>query len=70
MMTSFKYAELVLAEHVAKTLPDSIKERRKVLHALEIVLKRSHRAYSAIRQQIILLDAMEQLQSELPLKFK
>ncbi len=59
----------ILAEHVAGTLPDSIAKRKRVLIALRSVLKSNHRAYRPIGDQIAALEAVSQLQSELPLNF-
>lgn len=59
----------ILATHVARTLPDSLVERKKVLVALSRVLKSSHRAYRPVLNQIAAIEAIEAMQTQLPLNF-
>ena len=60
---------LILTQHAAATLPDSIAARRRVLAAMLRVLKSSHRAYAHVAKQLAALETMEQLQAQLPLQF-
>lgn len=60
---------LVLAEHVARTLPDSITQRRSLLRALKSTLTTKHRAYDVVSGMLGGLDAHDELQRELPLLF-
>jgi hypothetical protein len=59
----------ILSRHVAATLPDSLIHRRELLVAMRNLLKASHRAYKPISDQIAAIDAISQLQNELPLQF-
>ena len=65
-----KTSQQILAEHAAATLPDSLTQRRVVLKAILINLKKTHPAYANIRQQLASLDLAEQLQAELPFHFE
>lgn len=59
----------VLAEHAARTLPDSICERKRVLRALEKVLTEKHPALKQVRAQLAAIKAVDRLNEELPLHF-
>lgn len=61
---------LIVTEHVCRTLPDSISDRKKVLQALSKILVANHPAYSEVSKHLLLLETLETLQAELPLKFK
>ena len=60
----------VLFNHVAKTLPDSTRERRQVLEALDNVISAKHPAHAAIGALLAQLEVAEKLQMELALKFQ
>lgn len=57
----------VLCMHAARTLPDSISERKHVLRALEKLVK--GKAAEEVRAQLAAIAAIEVLQVELPLVF-
>lgn len=59
----------ILAEHAARTLPDSLPERKRILKAIRNLLKPKHPAYANIIAQLATLESAEKLQSELPLRF-
>lgn len=60
----------VLAEHAARTLPDSMAERKKVLRSLNRVMGSKHPALPIVRAKLAALAAEEKLQGELLLRFK
>jgi hypothetical protein len=57
----------IIYTHLAKTLPDSIAERRKVLQAMSYVLKDSHPAKASVLAILAALDAQDKLQMDLSL---
>jgi len=59
-----------IAEHCAKTLPDSMIERKVLLRALEHVLTERHPALRPIRAQLAAIKAIEHLQDQLPFHFR
>jgi hypothetical protein len=59
----------IIAAHCARTLPDSIDERKRVLRALTHVLTDAHPALAAVRGQLASLAAIERFQEELPMHF-
>jgi hypothetical protein len=59
----------ILATHVANTLPDSLAARKRVLRALQTVIKPSHPAWRDIELQLAAIANLEHLQVTLPLKF-
>lgn len=61
-----KTSQQILAEHAASTLPDSIAQRRIVLKAILVNLKKGHPAYENVAEQLASLDRAEKLQAELP----
>lgn len=62
-------AKGVLLKHVAKTLPDSLSERKTLLYAMWALMSEDHPAYRSVEEQIRNLESAEELQKELPLKF-
>jgi hypothetical protein len=64
-----KDAIQVLCTHAARTLPDSISERKSVLRAMEKLMGHDHPARRLVASQIAAIMALEKLNSELPLKF-
>lgn len=60
----------IIAAHVARHLPDSISERKRVLRALEKILPERHPASRSVIAQLSSIEAIERLQSELPLHFE
>jgi hypothetical protein len=50
-------------------LPDSIAERKKVLLAMAAIVTPDHHAASSVTRQLGLIEKLETLQKELPLKF-
>ena len=65
-----KTSQQILAEHAARTLPDSIADRRDVLSAILNNITEDHPAFVNISAQLAGLATAEKLQRELPLKFK
>jgi hypothetical protein len=61
---------IILAEHAAESLPDSISKRKQVLQAILKCLTREHRAFANVKAQLAAIEAAERLQSELPLMFQ
>lgn len=59
----------VLAEHAARSLPDSISERKRVLRALNNVLEDRHPAVRGLRAQLANIEAIERLNDQLKLNF-
>lgn len=60
----------VIARHVAKTLPDSLAERKALLRALSHVLSANHPAATDVAAQLAHITALEKLQAEFPLRFR
>jgi len=59
----------ILCEHAARTLPDSISERKTILRAMEKILHGNHPVCRDVRAQLAAIAAIEKLQEELPMKF-
>lgn len=64
-----KTSQQILAEHAARTLPDSLAARSEVLRAILNNITEDHPAYQNIAAQIAGLEVAEKLQRELPFKF-
>lgn len=56
--------------HVARTLPDSLSERKRLLQALDSVLPTRHPAARHVAAQLAAIAGVEQLQQELPMHFE
>lgn len=57
-------------EHVMATLPDSIREQKRVLKAVRSLITSKHPGFSRITALLEHIEHHEKLQTELPLAFK
>ena len=60
----------VLCTHAAKTLPDSLGDRRDVLAALARALHTDHPAHRDAQAQLAAIDAVETLERQLQTRFE
>jgi hypothetical protein len=59
----------ILCSHAAKTLPDSISERKSVLRAMEKVLRTDHSVYRDVQAQLAAISALEKLNTQMQMRF-
>jgi len=59
-----------LVQHVNETLPDSIKERAKIIEALLEILPQHYERRPALKLQLYAINQMENAQLDLTLEFQ
>lgn len=58
-----------LCRHAAKTLPDSLSERKTILRAMQKVLKCEEAVYRDVQAQLAAIAAVEKLNAQLQMRF-
>ncbi len=59
----------LITAHCARTMPDSLSDRKALLMAIKAILTNQHPAMKSVAAQLAAIEQVEMLQAELPLKF-
>ena len=60
----------ILLTHAVETLPDSLLARKRLLRAMSHVITEKHPAHGAVMSQLAVIESLEKLQAQLPLKLR